>query len=203
MAALRGIGRRIPVVVLAATLLAGLPGLRDAVGADGDVGETKSYPRSVVSIDIPDVTLVGTDEGRIPLRSVLDAGKPVMVNFIFTTCPSICPIMSAVFATVREKLGKDRDRLRMVSISIDPENDTPAVLRGYAGRFDADAGWLFLTGSYPDIVAVQEAFGTWQRNKMDHAPYTFFRRSSESPWIRVEGILSAEELGKEAGELLR
>lgn len=201
--------RRFSAMLLSLSLLVLFPMGQNA--AAGDRGDTKTdrsretsheYRRSVVSIDVPDVTLVRTDGKRVPLRAVLSDGKPVMAQFIFTTCPSICPVMAAVFATVREELGPDRKNLRMVSITIDPEHDTPEVLGEYAKLFDADEEWIFLTGSFPDITAVQRAFGSYERNKMNHAPYTFLRKSPDSPWIRIDEIMSAEDLGREAREML-
>ena len=166
-------------------------------------GETpREYKRSVVSIEVPDVTLVRTDGIPVSLREVMSDGKPVMVQFIFATCPSICPVMAAVFATVREELGPDRKNLRMVSFTIDPEHDTPEVLGEYAKLFDADEEWIFLTGSFSDITTVQRAFGSYERNKMNHAPYTFMRKSPDSPWIRIDEIMSAEDLGREAREMI-
>ena len=126
------------------------------------------YRRTEVSVEIPDVTLVRTDGTRVSLRKILSDGRPVMAQFIFSTCPTICPVMSAVFATVREELGPERKNLRMVSFTIDPEHDTPEVLGKYAKLFDADEEWFFLTGSFSDITTVQRAFGNlpgtgWQK----------------------------------------
>lgn len=160
------------------------------------------YRRTEVSVEIPDVTLVRTDGTRVSLRKILSDGRPVMAQFIFSTCPTICPVMSAVFATVREELGPERKNLRMVSFTIDPEHDTPEVLGKYAKLFDADEEWFFLTGSFSDITTVQRAFGAYDGNKMNHAPYTFMRQSPGSPWVRVDEIMSAEDIGREAREML-
>jgi protein SCO1 len=170
------------------------PGKREAAPYD--------YARSEVSVEIPDVTLVRTDGTRLSLRKILSDGRPVMAQFIFSTCPTICPVMSAVFATVREELGPERKNLRMVSFTIDPEHDTPEVLGEYARLFGADEEWFFLTGSFADMTTVQRAFGAYDGNKMNHAPYTFMRKSPGSPWVRVDEIMSAEDLGREAREML-
>ena len=71
------------------------------------------------------------------LRAVLDTDLPVLVNFIFTTCTTVCPIMSRGFAQLQESLGPDRDRVRLVSISIDPEVDSVVALEAYARRYQA------------------------------------------------------------------
>ena len=162
----------------------------------------EEYKRSVASYDVPDVILKGPDGAGIPLREALAGGTPVLLNFIFTTCPTLCPLMTATFSRVREGLGADKDKIRMVSITIDPEYDTPAVMEEYANRFSADPGWLFLTGSHADIVSVQRAFDAYRGNKMNHAPFTFLRATTGSPWTRLDGILSAAELEREARSML-
>jgi protein SCO1/2 len=103
---------------------------------------------------------------------------------------------------VREDLGKDRGKIRAVSITIDPDHDTPSVLREYAADFDADPDWLFLTGRLGDIIAVQKAFGSYLGNKMNHPPYTFLRRSPRDPWVRIDGIVHADVLEAEARKMI-
>lgn len=162
----------------------------------------EGYKRTVVPYETPDIALTGADGAKVPLRETLGGGKPVVMNLIFTTCPTVCPVMTATFSRVREMLGPDRDRIRMVSITIDPEYDTPAVLREYAARFSASPDWLFLTGSLAHIVTVERAFDAYRGNKMNHVPLTFLRPSPEAPWTRLDGILSAAELEREVRSLL-
>ena len=188
--------RRAGSAVVTALLLLLLPAspssAPDRRGGDGrgDPG----YRITKVAVAVPDVTLTGTDGRPVSLRAVLGDDRPVMLQFIFTTCPTICPLLTGIAARVREDLGKDRKKIRAVSITIDPENDTPAVLREYAANFDADPDWLFLTGRLGDIVAVQKAFGSYLGNKMNHPPYTFLRRSPRDPWTRIDGIVHADVL---------
>ena len=120
---------------------------------------------------VPDVKLVDADGAAVPLRSQLaNQDKPVILNFIFTSCGAICPVMSATFAQVQAALGPERDAVRMVSISIDPEQDTPAALKTYAGKFGARPQWQMLTGSLDDSIAVQRAFDVYRGDKMGHQP---------------------------------
>jgi protein SCO1/2 len=191
------------IVATAALLLLLLPaGRLSAADGGGSGGRETGYRITEVAVAVPDVTLTGTDGRPVPLRSVLGDDRPVMVQFIFTTCPTICPLLTGIAARVREDLGKDREKIRAVSITIDPEHDTPAVLREYAANFDADPDWMFLTGRLPDVVAVQRAFGSYLGNKMNHPPYTFLRRSPRDPWVRVDGIVHADVIEREARKLL-
>ena len=153
--------------------------------------------RTLATYSVPDVTLLNQDGQQVELPELLATDQPVMLNFIFTTCTAICPAMSATFAKVQTELGSDAERLRMVSVSIDPEHDTPPALNAYARRFDAGPQWQFLTGSLDDSIAVQRAFAADRGDKMNHAPLTLFRASPEAQWVRYEGFATAEQLMEE------
>jgi protein SCO1/2 len=144
------------------------------------------------------VTLLDQDGKRVPLAEALAPGGPVALNFIFTTCTSICPVMSATFASLRRQLGADGEDLRMVSISIDPEHDRPAQLAAYARRFEADGRWRFYTGTAADVRTVLAAFDVLPSDKTAHQPVTMFRAAGARDWIRIDGLASAAAL---AGEL--
>ncbi|BBI99718.1 photosynthetic protein synthase I [Ferrigenium kumadai] len=155
------------------------------------------YTRSVVSYQTPDVKLMDTHGKKVALNDSLDVDQPVMLNFIFTTCTTICPVMSATFSQVQEKLGPNAGTVRMVSISIDPEHDSPAKLNEYAKRFEAGPQWSMLTGSVEDSIAVQRAFNVYRGDKMNHEPVTFLRKGADKPWVRIDGFASADELLRE------
>ncbi len=157
----------------------------------------KSYTRSEQEYKLPDLALVAMDGERTTLLQEIESDQPVMVNFIFTTCTTICPVLSATFTSVQKKLGEDRDRVRMISISIDPEYDTPERLRDYAERFDAGPQWQFLTGELQQVIATQKAFDAYRGSKMNHEPTTFLRASSAAPWVRLDGIASASDIVRE------
>jgi protein SCO1/2 len=95
--------------------------------------------------------------------------------------------MSSTFSAAQSKLGADLARVRMISISIDPEHDTPERLRQYARKFKAGPQWLFLTGKTEDIASVQKAFEAYRGNKMRHEPLTFLRAESSESWVRLDG----------------
>jgi protein SCO1 len=167
-------------------------------------GDSPAYPmsrytRMTATYTPPEVTLVDMMGAKVSLDSVLDYEGPVLMQFIFTTCPTICPVMSATFSAAQDKFGADLDKIRMVSISIDPEHDTPERLRKYAEQFKAKPQWHFLTGSLADIVTIQKAFNAYRGNKMRHEPFTYLRPSPEAPWIRFDGLMGADALVAEIG----
>jgi protein SCO1 len=159
------------------------------------------YERTMADYKVPAVKLVGSDGQSQFLSTALDQNKPVMLNFVFTTCGGICPMMSATFSQVQKQLGADSDKLQMVSISIDPEHDTPALLTDYAKKFSAGPQWQFMTGSAENSITVQRAFDMYRGDKMNHTPVTFLRAGEGKPWLRIEGGASAADLVREIRQL--
>jgi protein SCO1/2 len=155
---------------------------------------TASVRRTQGNYDIPDVRLVRDDGRKVMLPTELNDGRPVVLNFIYTSCTSICPMNSQVFEQVQDELGAERGSVHLVSISIDPEQDTPARLRKYAAQFNARKGWDHYTASATDSVAVQRAFGAFRGDKMSHVPLTLMRAAPGQPWIRFDGFASASDV---------
>ena len=163
--------------------------------------EARTYSRSLHRYQLPDLALVDMAGEKTSLLNEVNRGQPVMLNFIFTTCTTICPVLSATFSQVEQQLGVERERVRMISITIDPEYDTPARLRAYAARYDAGPQWQFLTGKLEDIVAIQKAFNAYRGTKMNHEPSTFLRASAQAPWVRLDGLASAADVVREYRQL--
>jgi len=163
--------------------------------------EQDRYVRTLENYTIPDVKMVDADGVGLSLSSAL-ADKPVILNFIFTSCGAICPVMSRIFSQVQAALGPERDKVRMVSISIDPEQDTPAVLKAYADKYGAGPQWEMLTGSLHDSISVQRAFNVYRSDKMDHLPTTFLRARPGQPWVRLDGFASAADILREYRQIV-
>jgi protein SCO1/2 len=159
--------------------------------------------RRVAQYRVPTTELVRSDGSKITFPQALDDGRPVALNFIYTSCTAICPVLSHSFAEFQRGLGADRERVHMVSISIDPEEDTPRRLRDYAARFDAGPQWEFYTGSTAASVSVQKAFQAWFGDKMHHRPVTFLRAAPGQPWVRLDGFSTPDELLAEYRRLVK
>jgi protein SCO1 len=157
--------------------------------------------RSMAEYVIPQIQLVRDDGKKVSLSEELNDGRPVVMSFIFTTCTTICPLMTQTLANFQSKLGADRDRVHIVSISIDPEQDTPARLTEYARRFKAGPEWQHYTGTVEASLAAQRAFNVYRGDKMGHAPVTLFRSAPGKPWLRIDGFTTAEELVAEIRKL--
>jgi protein SCO1/2 len=82
----------------------------------------------------------------------------------------------------------------LVSISTDPEQDSPARLHAYAQQFHAERGWDHYTGTLSASIAVQRAFGAYHGDKMSHAPLTLMRAAPGKPWVRLDGFATGRDL---------
>ncbi len=153
--------------------------------------------KTVEKYFVPDVVLVNQDGTKIPLKKFLETDRPVMLDFIYGTCTTICPVLSASFVNLQNRLGTDSRKIRLVSISIDPENDSPKVMKEYMKRYRARSGWDFLSGTRSDIDRVMYAFNAYIANKMDHYPLTLIRYPGDGRWVRIDGLMSASELMEE------
>jgi protein SCO1 len=151
---------------------------------------------------IPQVRLIRDDGVGVLLPAEMDDGRPVVVNFIFTTCGSICPLMSQVFGQFQRKLDTDARQPHLLSISTDPEEDTPGKLRQYAQRFGARDGWNHYTGTVEASQSAQRAFDVYRGDKMSHTPVTLMRAAPGRPWLRIEGFLTPDELLQRYRQLL-
>jgi len=158
--------------------------------------------RSVENYKLPAIGLLRQDGSKVAFPAELDDGRPVMLNFMYTSCTAICPVTTQVFSQVQDKLGADRDKVRMVSVSIDPEYDTPGRLDAYARKYKAGTQWRFYTGTREASIAVQKAFDAYRGDKMNHVPVTYLRPAPGKPWIRLDGMRSPDELVKEVRSLL-
>ena len=151
------------------------------------------YKRTVESYTIPDVVLINQDGKRVRLQELLKGDSPVVVDFIYATCTTICPVLSAGYLNLQNKLARNNTVPRLISITIDPENDAPRQLKEYLQRYRAKPGWDFLTGSRADIDAVMRSFNAYIPNKMSHYPLNLIRNPKDGKWLRIFGIISSSE----------
>ena len=173
-----------------------------ATTAQAANGDGPSYTRTVKPYRVPDLALVDQSGQSVDLTELLGGSQPVALNFIFTTCTTICPVMAATFSKLQRELGDEVGDLKLVSISIDPEYDRPEVLATYADRFRAEERWSFLTGSQEQITSVLQSFDALTGSKANHRPLTFFKMPEDERWVRIEGLPGAATLADEYRQLV-
>jgi protein SCO1/2 len=142
-----------------------------------------------------DVKLVNQDGQEMRFYSDLLQGRTVIIDAMFTDCTGACPVMSGTFAKIQDHLG---DRLGkdvlLLSISVDPVNDTPARLKEYAARFHARPGWYFLTGSKENVETALRKLGQWVDTRESHQNLFLIGNDRTGLWKKAFGLAKPEEI---------
>ncbi len=150
--------------------------------------------RAEAIYQLPAVSLIRSDGSSAAFPGEIDDGRAVLLNFIYTSCTTVCPLTTQVFSQVQTLLAQGHHSAHLMSISIDPEYDTPARLSEYAKKFKASGQWQFYTGAVGASILLQQAFNVYRGDKMNHSPVTFMRASPDKPWLRLDGFATADEL---------
>ena len=154
-------------------------------------------------VSIADVTLLNRNGRPVRLKSDVLAGAVVAVNFIFTTCTTICPITSSIFAEVKENLGNWLGKqVRLVSISIDPRRDSPKRMDRTARKYGAGPGWYWLTGSKSDIDKVLLGMGVYTPDFVNHPPLILIGDIATGRWVRLSGFAAPDLITRQIEMLM-
>jgi protein SCO1/2 len=130
-----------------------------------------------------------TQDGKtVRLYDDLLKGKSVAINVIYTSCKDACPLETANLVQLQRLLGKRVGKdIFFYSISIDPKNDTPEVLKAYAEKFGVGPGWQFLTGNPEDIKAITRKLGLIRASESTpdgHAPWLMLGVEPTGQWTK-------------------
>jgi len=144
---------------------------------------------------VPDVEVLDQDGNHLHFYSDLIKGKTVAINFIFTTCTTICPPLAATFARVQKEMGDRVGRdVHLISISVDPVTDTPERLKAWGAKFKAGAGWTFVTGDKQEIDKLLNALGASVARREDHSPTVIVVNDSKDVWTRTYGLAGSSQM---------
>jgi protein SCO1 len=168
-------------------------------------GEPERHRRTGKASDrFPNIALRTQDNRPVRFYDDLVKDRIVIINFMYTTCSDICPGTTQNLVDVYESLAGHvgRDML-MLSISIDPEVDTPDALTRYAEIFEGPKpGWLFLTGDYADIDRLRRSLGVYDldpiidADKTQHAGIVTFGNDRTNRWAALPAMMDWRELAK-------
>jgi protein SCO1/2 len=172
-----------------------LPLLALAAPTDHELHSRTNLRGHETEITVPKVTLLDS-EGRQQELPRLMHDRVVILNFVFTSCSTICPMLSAIMRNTEERLS---DRLGkeviLISISVDPANDTPERLRAYAKKTGAGSNWHWLTGNPIDIDHALKAFGVPIGGRPEnHPPTILVGNTLTGRWFRWVGMTTPESL---------
>lgn len=142
-----------------------------------------------------DVELVDQEGETRRLYSDLMQGKVVVITSMFTTCAAVCPVLTQKMERLQraagDRLGRD---VHLLSITVDPETDTPAKLRAYAERFGAGDGWYFLTGPVENVETALGKLGYAVEDKDAHSTVILMGNEQTGLWKKTNGLSSADSL---------
>ncbi len=162
------------------------------------VGEKTSHhtaPIELGDMTIPDAELLNQYGKKVRLSELIK-GKAVAMNFVFTTCTTICPPMGANFTHLKGMFAEEvaRGDLAMISVSIDPVTDTPERLKNWSDKFKPGEGWTLLTGEQADVNALLKGLNVYTPLIEEHAPIILMGRQGDENWIRTNGLAAPAEL---------
>jgi len=155
----------------------------------------------------PNVPLVTQDGETVHFFDDLLKDKVVAINFVYTNCPDACPMATASMAKTQkvlgDRMGKD---VFMYSITVDPERDTPAVLKEYSEQFQAGPGWLFLTGKPDDLILLRKKLGLYmqeiQDGSFDHNTSIIIGNQTTGQWMKRSPMENPYYLATQLGSWL-
>ena len=187
------------LIVFSATMVLSQDGQRPKPPEPASMSKADSGPtapeRSPAEKYFSDVELIDQDGQKVRFYTDVLKNKVVVINTFFTTCTSICPPMNRNFEKIQEALG---DRLGkdafLVSISVDPETDTPPRLKEYSKRFHARPGWMFLTGKKENVDWALYKLGQYVETKDNHTSIFIIGNEPKGLWKKAIGLAKAEEL---------
>ena len=156
-----------------------------------------------LNVELLDLDLLDQNAKQIKFASEAIASKIVALNFVYTSCNTTCPLITAIFANLQKKLG-DRlgQQVRLVSLSINSMTDTPARLKEYADRFHAGPDWIWLTGDKQHVEKVLKGLGVYTADYAEHPPTILVGDAEQNTWFRFNGLPSPNQIAAKIDTLL-
>jgi len=143
---------------------------------------------------VPDVEVrTQSGESRRFYRDLVQ-GRVVAMNFVFTSCTTVCPTMGVTFARVQKMLAERGSNAALISVSIDPVTDTPQRLAAWSQRLGAQPGWTLVTGNKTDINELLKALGLFTADPAAHTPVVLVANEAEGRWERVDGLATPTQI---------
>ncbi|BAU76682.1 Cytochrome oxidase biogenesis protein Sco1/SenC/PrrC, putative copper metallochaperone [Metapseudomonas furukawaii] len=153
-------------------------------------------------VTLADVPLVDQEGRPVNLSRELAGDRISVVGFVYTQCTTVCPVISAILQKLQKQLGERAGReVQLVSLSIDPQRDTPERLKEYADRFSGGEGWRWVTGSQEAITETLKGFGTFTPNFEEHPPLIMVGDGRTGQWTRFYGFTDPAVLLARVDEL--
>jgi len=159
-------------------------------------------PAKTTEVDLLDNVLVDQHGNEVKFISDVIGDRIVVMDFIYTSCTTVCPVISAVFGQVQSKLGDQLgEEVVLVSVSVDPVRDTPQRLKAYAATHKANPGWIWLTGNKRTMDEVLDGLGAYSPNFENHPAMVLVGDGRSGVWTRSFGFPSPDRLVEQVNSL--
>lgn len=153
-------------------------------------------------VELRDLDLIDQEGRSVRFASDVIADRIVVMDFVYTTCTTVCPVLSAVFGQLQNRLaGRLGEDVFLVSLSVDPARDTPQRLKAYSAKHGAREGWLWLTGQKPVVDDVLQGLGAYAPNFEDHPAMVLVGDGRSGDWTRFFGFPSPDQIMAKVDEL--
>ncbi|WP_256675785.1 SCO family protein [Pseudomonas sp. R5(2019)] len=178
-------------------------GLAHAHSAAGHEGHAPAAPqRERAEVRFADVSLLDQNGMPVRLEKDLVGDKIVLMGFIYTSCSTVCPVVSSIMGKVQKQLGgRVGDEVQLVSISVDPLRDDPKRLQGYARKFQDGPGWSWLTGTQYAVTETLKGLGSFNPDLKNHPPLILVGDGRSGHWTRFYGFTDPAVLVSEIERL--
>lgn len=155
-------------------------------------------------IDLPDgLSMLNRFGEAVDLRQDVIGDKIVAINFVYTNCTTVCPVISSIFTMVQDRLSGVMDKeIALITVTVDPTRDTPHRLSSFSKSFKPGAGWSWLTGDKKTVDKALSAMGAYTPNFEDHPAMVLIGDDSKSEWYRFYGFPAPEVIETKVRELL-
>ena len=161
-------------------------------------------PADAATKYFPNLELLTQDNQKVKFYDDLLKDKFVLINFMFTSCASICPPMTANLSRVQKSLAEDVSKqVTLISISVDPTTDTPERLKEYANKFKAQPGWYFLTGEKQNVDWVSYKLGGYVKDKNDHNAILLIGNVRTGEWAKMYALAKPSEVVSKIVQMLK
>lgn len=172
---------------------------------DGHTGAPKvnaSKPLPIPKLTIPDVEVLDQEGRKQKFHTDLVKDKIVVINFVFTTCRSMCPLLGNNFSRLQAALGERLNKdVFLISVSTDPEVDSPEKLKEWGEKYKAKEGWTLVTGDKEQLTPLLEVFTGDGPRKGYHTPGMYIVNDAKKVHRPAYGFASAEDVIKIIDEL--
>ena len=165
-------------------------------------GAVKPVTPQRATFNLSDTPLLDQEGRKLKFKREALGERIAVIGFVYTTCTTVCPVVSAVMAQVQEKLGARLGRdVALVTVTVDPVRDTPARMKAYAAKMGSGAGWTWLTGPKPQVDEVLKVFGAYTPNFTEHPALILVGDAKSGKWLRFFGFPTPDQLMAAVGEL--